>query len=281
MLEHRGVASSILVFVSAFLGALAAFRGLGFAFFDGAPSSAIALGSSLLFGLIAATAVPLLHRRYARPPAQEPLGRRTQTPTLTLVEGGLIEKPHEPTLPTIDELVRMLDDAVLLSQEAPALVNLQSVELTGLISEAIAEHGGNLPAEHQLTLVGQPPALSTPGDPAQLSRAVGILISNALYSGSRAVVRVDHGTTAVVVHVDDNGPGVPKSERAAVFERAYHMEILPSRRSNHCAELVIARQISRLHGGDITVSASPEGGARFTLRLPLLLENENALKAAC
>jgi signal transduction histidine kinase len=43
---------------------------------------------------------------------------------------------------------------------------------------------------------------------------------------------------------------------------------------------VIARQIARAHGGDIVVSSSPEGGARFTLRLPKLLEQENALQVA-
>ncbi len=37
---------------------------------------------------------------------------------------------------------------------------------------------------------------------------------------------------------------------------------------------IAARQIARNHGGDIFISSSPEGGARFTVHLPLHVETE-------
>lgn len=284
MLERRGAAGSTLAFLLVFLGTLAAARAVGVGLLDGSLSSTLVLGAAFVLALTAATAVLLLLRRHGLRPTGRRSARllmwrlvlrRSSAPVLTVVTGRLFDA--KAAMPDVDELVRMLDDAVLLSQDVPVALRFQPVELTGLISGEIAVHSH--PAE-RLTLAGTPPEIFTPADPVALARVVRILISNALSSGSHAVVRIDHGTTAVVVHVDDNGLGIPKSERTAVFERAYHMETWPSQRANHCAELVIARQIARLHGGDIGVAASPEGGARFTLHLPLLLAQEDALQIA-
>ncbi|MDQ8698176.1 HAMP domain-containing sensor histidine kinase [Hyphomicrobium sp. LHD-15] len=269
MLERRGVAGCIFALFATSLVALVAIERNDVAIFD------LALSTPMLVLSVAAivAAACVLYRRYTRRHAP-----RARFPTLIVVNGGL--SLAEDPVPEVDELIHMLDDAVVLSREVPVVSRLQAVELTGLLKEQIAAHGTEA-NPRQLTLTGTPPPLMTLADPASLSRVFQILIRNALSAGSRAMLRIDHGTSALVVHVDDNGFGLPKSEREAVFERAYHMEILPSQRSNHCAELVIARQIARAHDGDITVSASPEGGARFTLRLPLLLEQERTLQAAC
>ena len=113
-----------------------------------------------------------------------------------------------------------------------------------------------------------------------IARAFEILVENALTNGSRASLSCDHGTSNVVVHVDDDGPGVPRSERTHVFDWHYYMSTPPSQQVGCRAELVIARQIVRAHGGDIVVAASPLGGARYTVRLPLLSEHELVMAMA-
>ena len=115
---------------------------------------------------------------------------------------------------------------------------------------------------------------------AAIERALEILVENALTHGSQASVSCDHGTSAVVVHVDDDGPGVPRSERAHVFDWGYYMSTPPSQQTGCRAELVIARRIARANGGDIVVGPSPLGGARYTVQLPLLGEHELALAMA-
>jgi signal transduction histidine kinase len=283
MLERRGVAGCILVFFVTSLVALAAFQ------WDGAGGdAAVTAALASVAAIVLAAAAWFFYRRSTQRDAADPHAARR---VLTLViEDDSSLTSEEPVL-EIDDLVRMLDDAILLSREPPLVPRFRAVDLTKLLSEEISMRAepGNLPGDatpasgggsRPLTLAGTPPPLLTLADPAALSRVFRILIANALSNGSRATLRVDRGTTALVVHVDDNGLGVPRNEREAVFQRAYHMEIAPSQRSNRCAELVIARQIARVHGGDIIVSASPEGGARFTLRLSLLLEQENALQIA-
>jgi signal transduction histidine kinase len=69
--------------------------------------------------------------------------------------------------------------------------------------------------------------------------------------------------------VDDDGPGVERDDRERIFEWQYYMTTAPSQRRGCCAELVIARRIARSSGGELVVGASPMGGSRFTLRLPL------------
>ena len=65
--------------------------------------------------------------------------------------------------------------------------------------------------------------------------------------------------------VDDSGPGVPDSQRQLVFE-PFH-----STRSGTPGGLglAIARRIAERAGGTIDITSSPEGGARFRLRLPI------------
>jgi hypothetical protein len=269
MLERRGVAGCILAFCLTWLIALAGVQSEGIVISKKATNVVVLFGGAVAFALAIAIAC-FLYDRHARPHAA-----RHRPPDLLVEEEGLLVE-DSPT-PEIDELIQLLDSAIVLSREPPLVRQLQPVELTGLLAREISgQENGLRPG--RLTLEGKRTPLVTLADADALSRVFRILISNALASGSQAVLRLDRGTTALVVHVDDNGPGVPRSEREAVFDRAYHMDILPSRRANHCAELVFAKQIARAFGGDITIRCSPEGGARFTLRLPLLLAHETELQ---
>ncbi len=74
-----------------------------------------------------------------------------------------------------------------------------------------------------------------------------------------AVVEPD----AVLLRVDDNGPGVDPERRERVFE-PYET----SRKSGTGLGLAIVKKIVLDHGGEIWIEDSPLGGARFCLRLP-------------
>ena len=71
---------------------------------------------------------------------------------------------------------------------------------------------------------------------------------------------VDH----VAVAIDDNGPGVAAADREQIFSPFF-----TSKKEGTGLGLVVAREIAREHGGDISVSDSALGGATFRLRLPL------------
>ncbi len=80
---------------------------------------------------------------------------------------------------------------------------------------------------------------------------------------ARLRVSLAGGARTAVIHVDDNGPGVPQSERKRIFEPYF-----TTKTTGTGLGLAIAERIARDHGGSLTVTDSPLGGARFTLTLP-------------
>jgi signal transduction histidine kinase len=130
--------------------------------------------------------------------------------------------------------------------------------------------------ENTLSLTHRSPKLLRgPADPvrvnadkAALLRSVTNLLDNADVHGG-GVVRVEvglqHGWAAVAV--DDAGPGVPTGERQRIFERFARSGSRAARPGTGLG-LSLVSETLRAHGGDVICGDSPEGGARFVLRLP-------------
>jgi two-component system OmpR family sensor kinase len=110
------------------------------------------------------------------------------------------------------------------------------------------------------------------GDADLLEQAVRNLVQNALRY-AREVVRVSVSVVAgsvAVVTVDDDGPGVPEDRRDDIFGRFVRLEDSRDRdRGGVGLGLAIVAEIVRAHGARVDVSASPIGGARFVVELPI------------
>lgn len=157
-------------------------------------------------------------------------------------------------LTDVERLGRLADDLLLLARldsGAPDGTARNPVD----VAELAGASGG--------------PAV-VPGDPVALRRMIDNLVANAR---RHAAARVEvHAATAdghVVITVDDDGPGLPESERERVFERWVRLDTGRSRADGGSGlGLPIARSIARAHGGDITLTDSPLGGARAVVTLP-------------
>ena len=104
---------------------------------------------------------------------------------------------------------------------------------------------------------------------ATIRRALTNLIDNAVKYGTSARLGLTADTTAAIISIDDNGPGIPESEQKHVFEPFYRIE--GSRNSETGGVglgLSIAQSIIQGHGGQISLTNRPEGGLRVTIRLP-------------
>ncbi|MFO0480346.1 MAG: sensor histidine kinase, partial [bacterium] len=78
---------------------------------------------------------------------------------------------------------------------------------------------------------------------------------------------VDHGQPAVLLSVEDNGPGIPEAERERVFERFHR--VLGTGTEGAGLGLAIVREIARAHAGRVELAPAAGGaGARFTVVLP-------------
>jgi signal transduction histidine kinase len=107
------------------------------------------------------------------------------------------------------------------------------------------------------------------GQPVALRRGFTNLIDNALRYGKRARVTLTRDDGNLVVHVDDEGDGIPEEELEKVFKPFYRLESSRSRDTGGTGlGLSVARTVFRAHGGDVVLSNRPEGGLRATVTLP-------------
>jgi PAS domain S-box-containing protein len=202
---------------------------------------------------------------------------------LTLILGA-VERRLETTTAPADRadlelvtrnarvLLRLVEDLLDISKlEAGRLVpRYGEVDLARLarVTASLFEVAAR---ERQVSLtVDAPERLEAQLDPDKVQRVLTNLLSNALKATPRAgVVRcaVTRRLDDVVVEVRDSGPGVPQALRERVFEPFFQVEATPSGGTG--LGLAIVREFAAMHGGAVTVDQAPEGGARFTLVLPL------------
>ncbi len=112
-------------------------------------------------------------------------------------------------------------------------------------------------------------------NPDELHRVVVNLLENAVRHtprGTSVQVRVGREDGGAVLEVSDDGPGIPVEMREAVFSRFVRGAGPADRAGGDGAGLglAIVAAVAASHGGEATVSSSPQGGARITVRLPAL-----------
>jgi signal transduction histidine kinase len=112
-------------------------------------------------------------------------------------------------------------------------------------------------------------------DRRRFERVVTNLVDNAhRYAGGTTAVRLCYDEGQLVIDFDDAGAGVPDEERDAIFERFFRGRAAHDRSLARGTGLGLAlvRDHVRAIGGHISVLTSPEGGARFEIRLPMVEE---------
>ncbi|MDR8386716.1 ATP-binding protein [Pseudomonas sp. JL2] len=107
-------------------------------------------------------------------------------------------------------------------------------------------------------------------DPRLTARALQNLLRNAMrYCEKRIQVGVLVGVQGCEIWVDDDGIGIPDSERERVFEPFYRLDRSRDRATGGFGlGLAISRRALQAQGGTLTAQASPLGGARLRLWLP-------------
>lgn len=108
-------------------------------------------------------------------------------------------------------------------------------------------------------------------DPRLTARALQNLLRNAMrYCEKRIQVGVLVGVHGCEIWVDDDGIGIPDSERERVFEPFYRLDRSRDRATGGFGlGLAISRRALQAQGGTLTAQASPLGGARLRLWLPM------------
>jgi two-component system osmolarity sensor histidine kinase EnvZ len=146
-----------------------------------------------------------------------------------------------------------------LAEEAPVQVDVAALAQEVAVAERL---GANVEFEASGDT-------SAPGRARGLRRCLANLIDNAAAHGDRVRVSVSGEPDAVMVAVEDNGPGIPPELYEEAFRPFSRLDETRSRNQKGVGlGLAIARDVARSHGGDIALSPSPLGGLRALLRLP-------------
>ncbi len=110
-------------------------------------------------------------------------------------------------------------------------------------------------------------------DPARLLQVVGNLVSNAIKftpPGRVVDLTLTRQGSVVRLAIRDEGPGISEADKERLFLPFTRLATHPSaRETSHGLGLSIAQEITRLHGGRITVESGAGTGSTFVLELPV------------
>ena len=104
-------------------------------------------------------------------------------------------------------------------------------------------------------------------DSKYLSRALVNVLRNAgRYAKSKVAVTIERAGPRTTISVDDDGPGVPPTERERLFEPFTRLESSRGRDGGGVGlGLAIVKSVAEWHGGEARISDSPLGGARVSI----------------
>jgi signal transduction histidine kinase len=114
-------------------------------------------------------------------------------------------------------------------------------------------------------------AVRVQGDADALRRVIRNVGENAArHASSRVDITLVERRNGVVLTIDDDGPGIPESERVRVLHRFVRLDEARSRDEGGSGlGLSIVDEVVRAHGGSVLIEESPLGGARIQIALPV------------
>jgi signal transduction histidine kinase len=183
---------------------------------------------------------------------------------------------------SVDALLSLINDILDLSRAEGGQLKITPGEtrILPVIREIVDEHSASAAAAGQrldLQLPSDLPPLTT--DRRRVQQILGNLLSNAIkYTPAggqikvRAEIRTRDGATGgqrwAAIEVIDTGPGIPSDQVDRIFDEFSRLKIHEDKPGAGLG-LAIARRVSRLLGGDLTVTSVDGRGSAFTLWLPL------------
>ena len=202
------------------------------------------------------------------------IGHDLKTPLAALrvrIESVENDTERERMAATIEDITSSLDDILSLARVGRPSDPMERTELSALLASVVEEYED----------MGEPVELGETQRTAMrlratwLRRALRNLISNALRYGENARVSLVRENGDAVIRIEDDGPGIPEGEIAAMMEPFARGESSRNRETGGAGlGLTLARAIAEQHGGSLTLLNRTEPGGKIAglvaeLRFPL------------
>jgi signal transduction histidine kinase len=161
----------------------------------------------------------------------------------------------------IGEVEALVASFIAFARDDPAEEARVRLDIAALLQSIAHDH-----ADHNRSVIfeGEERLIIT-GQSLGLKRLFANLVENALKYGDAARIKLRSEEGAVVVDVEDDGPGIPVDQRESVFEPFVRLNEEGTRGAG--LGLAAARSIARAHGGDIAI-LDAEKGALIRVTLP-------------
>ena len=164
----------------------------------------------------------------------------------------------------IAELDALVEELLLSARAQPGVPRRPSAEIDLLA--LVREEAQAVSAQ----VTGEPLPLACEG--AMVRHMVRNLFVNARLHGGNGAIRAEvrRVEAQAIIAVEDDGPGVPESERERIFAPFYRSPGLRIPGDTGLGlGLALVRQVARYHGGDVVYIARHPTGSRFEVKLPI------------
>jgi signal transduction histidine kinase len=159
----------------------------------------------------------------------------------------------------------MIESVLALARDDAKREPRSLVDLSELV-EGICEDASD--SGEPVTFSG-PRGVTISCRPEALRRAISNLVDNAVKYGRCATVTLNPEAQRVIITVDDEGPGIPPSERKSVFEPFYRIDASRDPDTGGVGlGLYVTRSTILEHGGEISLASRTGGGLSVRLELP-------------
>ena len=178
--------------------------------------------------------------------------------------GDLADVVHTENL-RVEQLV---DDLLLLARlDEGEVAGEEQVDLDDVVLAEASRLRATTPLAIDTTGVGAGRVI---GRSTELERVVRNLADNAArHAESTIALGLSDDGASVVLTIDDDGPGIDEAHRDKVFDRFVRLDDARARDGGGAGlGLSIVRAIVEAHGGEVSVSKGPRGGARVRARFP-------------
>ena len=179
----------------------------------------------------------------------------------------------------LNTIIRNTDRLIFLVEDLLNLSSLESGAAFSFSQVKIAEMNAKLEAQlqeklsqKQQTLTLQSEVAEIYADEKRLDQVLYNLVDNASkYSPANSQIKVTWAKepSGVLLHVSDNGPGIPEEFRGRIFERFFRVDQARSRDQGGTGlGLAIVKHILQRHGGSVELKTAELGGADFLCHFP-------------
>lgn len=170
-----------------------------------------------------------------------------------------------------EHLRLLVNDLIEMSRfdAGTAALDVDVLDIATVVSACLALRGWTDMVQTEV-----PEGMAAVLDRRRFDIALANVVGNAVRYGAApvqvtAASRNDGARSWLDVTVTDCGPGLPPGALPHVFERFYKADAARTRSDGSGLGLAIALENVRLHGGTLEAANRPQGGAEFTLRLPM------------